>query len=101
MKYLITAVILALGALLVWFAVPAHAAGGCGDRELFRAALLKNYNEMPRSMAFGGPYVFEVFRSPQGTFTIIVTPASGGIACIIAAGRGWVDMEPETPGEKS
>lgn len=43
--------------------------------------------------------MLEVYASPAGTFTVIVTMA-GGPACIVATGEGWQPAPQKKPEEK-
>lgn len=76
---------------------PAHAAGGCGQRELFRAALKEKYHEVPNKMAIAGSAVVELFLSPEKSWTILVTDMTGK-SCIIAAGHNWTDAPVQIEG---
>lgn len=76
-------------AFVIAFNVSVSAAGFCGPREPVVKALKDKYQEHADSMGIAGETkVIEVFASKAGTWTILVT-TSDGIACILAAGKGW------------
>lgn len=101
MKTLIVLIILALGAVLMWFAIPAHAAFGCGNFDLFAQSLAKKYNEAPTGIgiAADGNLIYVIFTSPAGTWTAIGKAADGS-ACIVAAGRDWQNIKYKAPETK-
>jgi hypothetical protein len=99
MKTLVVIIVLALGALFMWLTVPSHAASGCGQLELFRAALKKNYNEIPNKIGVAGQnMIVELYLSPEKTWTILITGPTG-LTCVVAAGRGWEDAKAEIEGK--
>lgn len=68
---------------------PAFAQSACGERAPFVQQLEKVHHETPQAMGLssdGG--VFEVFASPAGTWTILVTYPNG-VTCVVAAGEAW------------
>ena len=101
--YWMTAVIagLALVCLVVialLLPVPAHAqqppprGEACGDRIKITKFLAQKHKEVPRSMAItGGNSVMEIYLSPAGTWTALVTDVTGK-TCIVASGEGWEDI---------
>ena len=44
--------------------------------------------------------VMEIFMSPQGTWTVVVTDTKG-LACIIATGQDWQEVPIEMAGLES
>lgn len=70
-------------------ALPADADMPCHHRSDVVTRLSVQYDEHPVShgLTTAGQMV-EVFVSPYGTFTIVVTRHNGR-SCLIAAGRGW------------
>ncbi len=84
-----------LSALLIgWgaFSSSAQAQTICGDRGAIVASLEKTYSEAPVSMGLGSNgTIIEVFASPSGTFTIILTRPNG-LTCVMAAGENWEDL---------
>ena len=67
----------------------AAAAMLCGPRKDVAEDLAKNHGEVPISWGLiGNSHLIEVFVSPTGDFTIIVTRPDG-LACIMAAGENW------------
>lgn len=98
MRLLPVLVIIALGALLMWSAVPAHAMGMCGKREDFVKALANAYGESSKALGIAGRVnIVEVFNSGDGgTWTVLVTTPEGK-SCILAAGSDWQELPPPKP----
>ncbi len=92
-----------LGALLIgWgaFSSSAQAQTICGERGAIVASLEKTYSEAPVSMGLGSNgAIIEVFASPSGTFTIILTRPNG-LTCVMAAGENWEDLPKRLAGTK-
>lgn len=66
--------------------------GPCDKRPDVVAHLKKEYKESPRSMGLASNgSVIEVFVSPKGSFTIIITQPTG-ISCLVAGGENWEDL---------
>ena len=64
----------------------------CGDRTKIIAYLASKYKEVPRAMAItGGNTFMEIFISPAGTWTTLITTPNGQ-TCIVASGEGWEDI---------
>ena len=64
----------------------------CGDREKIISYIAQKYKEAPRAMAItGGNSFMEIFVSPKGTWTTLVTEPTGR-TCIVASGEGWEDI---------
>lgn len=79
--------ILILAAILFAPAVAAQAV--CGSHQSVSEKLKKSYTETPVSMGVtttGG--IIEVFVSPEGSWTLVVTQPNG-MSCLIAAGQDW------------
>lgn len=100
MKTLIVLVILALGGLIIWLAVPAQSQSMCGRYADFVKALNDKYREtsISKGMSGNGSVVIELFTSEE-TFTVLATVTATGKTCIIAAGKGWVAADPKILGE--
>ena len=84
---------LAVGsAVAMAFATSAHADPDrtCAKREEINILLSERYGEQPRSMGVSesGDAAFELFVSPEGTWTITMT-TSNGLSCVMAAGKHW------------
>ena len=99
MKYRITPIILALGALLMWFASSAHAAT-CGEFKNILIQLATKYQEIPVAGAVSNEPKVVLFVSPTATWSIFVVYPNG-VACMNASGQNWETFKFETPGEKS
>jgi hypothetical protein len=46
-------------------------------------------NRVAMGVGAGNSQMFELFVSPAGTWTLLMSPPSGPMACIWAAGDGW------------
>ncbi len=44
--------------------------------------------------------MLEVWRGPEGTFSVTVTHADNGMTCLIASGTSLLPVEPVTKGSK-
>ncbi len=66
----------------------------CGTRADLAKQLTGKYQENPvgRGVNVRG-HMIELFLSPTGTFTIMVSQANG-YACLVIAGDGWRDIVP-------
>ena len=83
---------------LCGFTGEASAAMQCGRHDAVTEALTKKYQESRRIMGVvNARMVMEVFMSPKGTWTILLTNTSG-TACIAAAGEEWQEMPVELAG---
>ncbi len=77
-----------------WVAFPSavQAQAVCGERIALVEKLKAGFNEAPRSMGLANNgHMVEVFASPKGSWTIIVTQPNG-LACLLAAGENWEDL---------
>jgi hypothetical protein len=64
----------------------------CGNHNDVAKALTAKYKETRRAMGVvSSKAVMEIFMSPQGTWTILVTDTTGK-TCITAAGEEWQDV---------
>lgn len=81
-------------------AIPAHGQPFCGPREQVADLLRMRFGETVS--AFGvdqNGRLVQVFTSPVGSWTIVVT-IPGGPTCLVSAGDGWRTVPtPETPAE--
>ncbi len=88
-------------AVLLW-AAPAQAQAACDDRAKIVPRLAEQYQEQPRGRGVDGRNVLiELFISPNGSWTLLVSQPNG-ISCLIAAGQGWLEIPyiPDGPREK-
>ena len=77
---------------LVSVAGTAKAAPPCGNHEKIVDFLGNKYKESRRIMGVvNSTAVMEIFMSPQGTWTIVIT-STDGQSCITAAGEEWQDI---------
>lgn len=83
----------ALVALLaILFPGPADARVICGERNSIVEKLRQIHDERRRVAAVtGAGTLMEIFVSPAGTWTILVT-APGGPSCLVSSGEGWQPM---------
>ena len=90
--------------LMIFSAIGATA-GLCASpipHEQMVKALSDKYNETRTGIGLSGQVIIvETFKTKNGsTWTIIATTPDRN-SCIIAAGQGWSDVEPEPAGMKS
>jgi hypothetical protein len=70
--------------------MPPATAGPCGIREQIVKELTGNFKEKRAAIGLlGTGDLLEVFVSPGGTWTIVISKANG-FACIVAAGEVWM-----------
>ncbi len=68
------------------------AAMQCANHDNMAKALTGKFKETQRAMGLvNTSAVMEVYMSPQGTWTVLVTDTKG-IACIAASGEEWQDV---------
>lgn len=71
----------------------------CAPRAEIVGQLAAEYDEHRVGAGYGANTVTEVFASPAGTWTILITRPDGTF-CAVAAGEGWMTEAPQT-GEQS
>ena len=70
----------------------AEAAPQCGNHDKIIEVLGNKFKETRRVMGVvNAKAVMEIFMSPQGTWTILITDTSG-LSCITASGEEWQDV---------
>ena len=70
----------------------ASAAMPCGNHDVVAKSLTTKFKEARRVMGIvNAKAVMEIFMSPQGTWTVLVTNTTG-TACIIATGQDWQEV---------
>ena len=68
------------------------AAMQCANHDSMAKALTGKFKEARHAMGVvNSKTVMEIFMSPQGTWTVLVTDTSG-MACIAASGEDWQDV---------
>lgn len=68
------------------------AAEQCGSHDDVAKVLTTRFKETRRAMGVvSSMAVMEIFMSPQGTWTMLVT-GTNGISCITATGEEWQDV---------
>lgn len=98
-RLLQTTVALLIGLLLslAWHATANAQGVGCGKHDTIVAALKSNYQEERRAIALAATAgVVELYVSPAGTWSMVVTTPNG-ITCIAAAGKAWQALKPVAP----
>jgi hypothetical protein len=73
----------------------------CANHDSMAKTLTGKFKETRRAMGVvNSTAVMEVFMSPQGTWTVVVTDTRG-IACIAASGDEWQDVPVAVSGLES
>ncbi len=74
----------------------------CGDWSQITEHLEREYGEVlvGAGLDSSGSRMLEVYASPTGSFTVLVTIA-GGPSCLVATGRGWKTIEGKPKGRPS
>ncbi|WP_217573930.1 hypothetical protein [Mesorhizobium sp. GbtcB19] len=81
----------ALGVAMALPILPAQAQVVCGGHDLLVTRLAAAFEEKRLGYGVAGQVaIFEVFVSPSGTWTMVMTDVKGQ-SCILAAGDGWED----------
>ena len=76
----------------------ASAAAPCGSHDALAKSLTTKFKEARRIMGVvNANAVMEIFMSPQGTWTVLVTDTTG-TACVIASGQDWQEVPIEITG---
>ncbi|MDX8525102.1 hypothetical protein RFM68_11330 [Mesorhizobium sp. MSK_1335] len=90
---------LATTALMALSSLPARAQVICGGHDHLVARLADAFGEKRLGYGVAGQVaIFEVFVSPGGTWTILMTDVKGQ-SCILAAGDGWEDTRATAVGQ--
>lgn len=94
------AAFLALSAFALVSTAPADASQlVCKDRAELIKVLAKKFGETQRSYGLqNDSRVLEVYASPDGSWTALVTMPSGR-SCVVAAGQAWTVNPPAPVGE--
>ena len=80
---------------------PAAANSKCAAHDDIVKVLNKKYQETRHALAVvSATAVMEIFLSPEGTWTMLVTNTQG-VACITASGEAWQDVKVEVAGLES
>ena len=80
------------------FAGTGFAAAKCGDHDEIVKTLSAKYQENRRAMGIvSAQSVMEIFMSPKGTWTMLVTNTKGA-SCIVAAGEAWQELAVQAAG---
>ncbi len=62
----------------------------CARPERLRATLMEHYGERVIATGRVSPEIqMELFASPAGTWTVLITSARGDVSCIAATGDAW------------
>lgn len=71
--------------LAILAAGPASAGPNCAPRDQVVAALAERYGETRQVAGITGDSLMEVFASPAGTWTLVISRPDG-VSCLVAAG---------------
>jgi hypothetical protein len=87
-----------VAAAVAWsLSAPVAAAIMCGPHELVTSMLAEEYQERREAIGLSeAGLLMEVFVSPGGTWTILLT-SPAGFACILAAGDNYEKAAPRVP----
>lgn len=78
-----------LGVLVAFGLSSASAQVPCSPREQLVTTLTKQFKETPVGIGLAQPgQVLEVFASPSGSWSMVMTMPNG-TSCLIAAGENW------------
>lgn len=81
--------------------VQAQSQSQCGPRDQIIKVLNAKFQENERAMGLiNETAMMEVYISPQGTWTMVVTN-EGGVSCVVAAGEAWDEMPTRIAGPSS
>jgi hypothetical protein len=73
----------------------------CGKREDI-VKMLAAENQTPRALGISGEIsVLEIYTSPTGDWTALITNPNGRKTCIVAAGSAWEITPQQIPGTPS
>jgi hypothetical protein len=65
------------------------------------AALADKHGERPVLRGMVGDVLLEIWLAESGSFSIILTQASSGLACMLGAGTSMHHVNEPKPGKKS
>jgi hypothetical protein len=83
---------LAIGTFGWIVALPAHAEQQCAPRDQVVKVLNAKFQENQRAMGLiNERTMMEVYISPRGTWTMVVTNENG-MTCVLAAGEAWDEL---------
>ena len=101
-EFVMIAAAATLAALLILMAFTRDAeAAMCGSHEAIQKILSDRYQESTRGLGLVSDRgIVELYISEKGTWSILMTMATGS-SCIIAAGHNWQDMEAALTGPKA
>jgi len=92
---------LAIGTLYSSVALSAQAQDQCGPREQVVKVLNAKYQESQRALGLiNERAMMEVYISPAGTWTMVVTNEAG-VTCVLAAGEAWDELPTKALGPSS
>jgi len=100
MRCLVGAVI-ALSLLLGGHHGRAQVPAVCAERQTIADALAGHYGETPAAVGLTADgLLMEVFASPSGSFTIVLTRPDG-LSCVLLTGEGWRHLAVNPPGRQA
>jgi hypothetical protein len=76
--------------LFAGLATPAWGQQPCGPRDEVVKYLEDEHKEVLhfRALMDNGP-IMEIYISPEGSYTVLVSPPDASMACVAASGKGW------------
>lgn len=82
---------------LVALALSANTASAmlCGQRDIVIAELKDRFQEERQGLGTtsNGDFLVELYASPNGTFSVVITYPTK-LSCVIIAGAGWQGIKP-------
>jgi hypothetical protein len=95
-------VICILAALTLALPSQAQQRLNCAPRDTVAKALTQKHGEHPVLRGVSGRAMVEVWLNIEsGSFSVIITQPSSGLACMMAAGVSMSQVPPPKPGKKS
>lgn len=89
-----------LAALLLVAALEVQNSPACGARVAVVARLQSEYHEVLVNQGVAGPtHVMEIFASPSGSWSLLLSSTTEKTTCFIATGKGWKVVDPKKEGK--
>ena len=73
----------------------------CAPRDVVTTTLSDKHGERPTLRGMVGNVMLEVWLADSGSFSIVLTQASNGLACMLGAGTSMHHVPPPKSGKKS
>jgi hypothetical protein len=81
--------VIALPLIVAAAPITAHAAGPCYPRDAIHAHLAERYGERPAGVGVAAGQLVELLVRPDGASWTILVIRPDGLACPVAAGEDW------------